>query len=91
MMRRRTAGAPVAVPGAILIPIEESWAEALPGPAGLCLYACKRPVAVVVCRAGETLALDMDGGRTGLDELLNHTPGLLDAVAACAGDRNGRR
>jgi hypothetical protein len=71
------------MPGAAVIPIEETRVSRGGVLSGWGVYAAKRPVAVVVCRPDETRTFDCDGGEVSLSELLVEVPDLSVVLVEC--------
>jgi hypothetical protein len=82
-MTRLRAGSPTLVPGAAVIPVEESSLSSGATSFGCYVYASKRPAAVIVCQREKTQAFNGEGEALPLDPLLAKVSNLPSVLAEC--------
>lgn len=82
-MIRLRAGAPILLPGAAVIPIEEAHVSTGFFSSVCCVYASKRPTAVVICRSQDTQTFNCEGEAVALGDLLQEVPNLAAVLAEC--------
>ena len=79
-MTTRRAGPSITVGGIEIVPIEDTTLHDAGGPRRVFVLASKAPSAVVVRAAAGDYALDLEGRRTSLDDLLRDVPGLRERL-----------
>ncbi len=80
---RLRAGAPVWLPDAAVIPIEEARLSVGASSAGCCVYASKKAAAIIVCRPQDTRIFNPEGAPVALDGFLEQLPDLAGLLAEC--------